>query len=330
MSAVHPIVLAEMLQERGFSQQVILYSTGINCSLLESVDNQINIEQFLKMMQRATELLGNPTAGLEFGKRLGFSGHDYLSLGFIANQTFSALLQFFQRCLPILNPAVEFTIHSDTNSVHVDIERALDWKGTEPFIIDTTFSLFSSISKAFDHSICQRLCYHFRLPENNRDIYQSELIGQLHFNTPYNRITFPRDFCEKRLTMHNPSAVKQAESALLQQLKLVGNPYHEMYNMLKGMITSKKCGDMLSLQEVAKSLNVSPRTLNRRFQDIGTNFKAVINEVRKDLAISYLTAGATSIEEVSFKLGYKDVSSFSKAFKGWSGHLPSHYKKQKE
>jgi AraC-like DNA-binding protein len=77
-----------------------------------------------------------------------------------------------------------------------------------------------------------------------------------------------------------------------------------------------------TIQEVATELVVSPRTLQRRLEDEGTSFKAVLGKTREDLARHYLTDGRLSPGEVSFLLGYKDPNSFYRAFHAWTGQTP--------
>ncbi len=97
-----------------------------------------------------------------------------------------------------------------------------------------------------------------------------------------------------------------------------------MINIIKEMIKANP-GHPPTLQDVSDTFHVSSRTLNRRFKALGSNFKSVVNDVRKELAIEHLTNRQLPIEEISFRLGFKDPSNFSKAFKSWTGLPPSQY-----
>ena len=77
---------------------------------------------------------------------------------------------------------------------------------------------------------------------------------------------------------------------------------------------------------IAEELAVSPRTLQRKLSTEGTNFKAILNEVREDLAKHYLKSTTLPLAEVSFLLGYDEPSSFSRAFHGWTGTTPANYR----
>jgi AraC-like DNA-binding protein len=79
------------------------------------------------------------------------------------------------------------------------------------------------------------------------------------------------------------------------------------------------------MESVASGLNLSPRTLRRRLTEAGTSYRALVDEVRQALADEMLATGALSVEDVAFRLGYAEASSFIAAFKRWKGITPAAY-----
>jgi AraC-like DNA-binding protein len=70
---------------------------------------------------------------------------------------------------------------------------------------------------------------------------------------------------------------------------------------------------------------VSLRTLQRRLAEEGTSYGEVLRCTRRDLACAYLSESGWSITEIAFSLGFADMSSFSRAFRRWTGTSPSEY-----
>jgi len=82
-----------------------------------------------------------------------------------------------------------------------------------------------------------------------------------------------------------------------------------------------------STGRVARQLHVSERTLRRRLQDEGTNYKSVLEDVRRELAINYLQYQRDlGIAEIAFMLGFSHTPAFSRAFKRWTGSSPGEYR----
>jgi len=83
-----------------------------------------------------------------------------------------------------------------------------------------------------------------------------------------------------------------------------------------------------NIDEVAKRLALSKRTLQRLLEDENTNFKTILDDTRKALAEYYLKQSSISTSEISFLLGFQEVNSFSRAFKHWTGATPNTYRHQ--
>ena len=71
---------------------------------------------------------------------------------------------------------------------------------------------------------------------------------------------------------------------------------------------------------------MSARTLHRRLEQEGTNFRRVLTEVRHELAVSHLMERRLAIGEIAFLLGFSEVSAFHRAFKHSTGHAPHAYR----
>ncbi|WP_444634794.1 AraC family transcriptional regulator [Cupriavidus oxalaticus] len=83
----------------------------------------------------------------------------------------------------------------------------------------------------------------------------------------------------------------------------------------------------LSLAAVARHLDISERTLQRRLMAAGTGFRALCEDVRRELAGRYLTEGNMSLGEIAFRLGFDDANSFFRAFRRWTGMTPGDYRR---
>ena len=79
---------------------------------------------------------------------------------------------------------------------------------------------------------------------------------------------------------------------------------------------------------IAKELNVSRRTVYRKLKEENVSFKNLLNDVQKQLALTYLKEKSISINDISFLLGFSDSSAFHRAFKRWFGTNPGQYRKK--
>ncbi len=112
-------------------------------------------------------------------------------------------------------------------------------------------------------------------------------------------------------------------SPYLKRLK--GDPF---LTEVKGLIVRHLPSGNLTDEAVAQRLFMSSRSLQRRLKERGTTFNRLASQIRYDLARKYLARKDASMAEISFMLGFSDLTSFSRAFKGWAGVPPRKYRKE--
>lgn len=84
----------------------------------------------------------------------------------------------------------------------------------------------------------------------------------------------------------------------------------------------------LAIGPVASKLAMSPRTLQRRLEEHGTDFRRVAEDTRRRFAINYLRDPKHTLTEIAYLLGYSEVSAFNRAFKRWTASTPSDYRRK--
>lgn len=82
---------------------------------------------------------------------------------------------------------------------------------------------------------------------------------------------------------------------------------------------------IISLEEMAGNFNLSPRSLQRKLKEEGVKYQEVADEVRKSLALYYISSGNYPLKDISYMLGYNELSAFTRAFKRWTGSSPLSY-----
>jgi len=93
-------------------------------------------------------------------------------------------------------------------------------------------------------------------------------------------------------------------------------------------VLKNRIGDSpLSIGHVSEELNLSKRTLQRRLQQQSVNFAELRDQVRYHYSIDYLVKNHKSIDGISVALDFSDRTSFTNAFKRWTGMSPSTFRK---
>ena len=82
------------------------------------------------------------------------------------------------------------------------------------------------------------------------------------------------------------------------------------------------------VEQVARRLAMSPRTLHRRLSGAGTSYGELVDDVRRSQAMLQLAGSQHTIAEISFHLGFGHPNAFHKAFKRWTRMTPAQYREE--
>ena len=82
------------------------------------------------------------------------------------------------------------------------------------------------------------------------------------------------------------------------------------------------------IEGVAQLLCISTRSLQRRLQEEGVSYSDLVDRCRCKAACELLAHTQQPIQDIASSLGYRDASSFARAFRRWTGIAPRAYRIQ--
>ena len=171
------------------------------------------------------------------------------------------------------------------------------------------------------HLLPSRVRLTHRRPRANQELNQ--FFGtQVEFGAAHDDLVFPHH--ARRLPIASANSylnkflVDYCEKALLRRRKRLSSFRSRVENVIVPLLPHGKA----RVVEVARQLGCSERTLARRLAAEGTNITGVLENLRADLAQSYLADSSLAISQVAWLLGYREHASFCHAFKRWTGKTP--------
>ncbi|WP_372887452.1 helix-turn-helix domain-containing protein [Shimia sp.] len=101
----------------------------------------------------------------------------------------------------------------------------------------------------------------------------------------------------------------------------------DLRHRVEAVLLANLPGRVVLADEVAGNLGMSRRTFARRMREQGLSYRTLLDELRCELACTYLGTGY-SINEIAVFLDYADPAAFSTAFRRWTGTSPNRYRRQ--
>ena len=114
---------------------------------------------------------------------------------------------------------------------------------------------------------------------------------------------------------------RHADGLLAARLRETSEP--RIVTDVRREVAAQLANDRARIDDVAATLALSTRTLQRKLAEAGTNFQAVHDAARQALAEELLRDSQLNLTDVAFMLGYREQSSFNRACREWFGNTPA-------
>jgi AraC-like DNA-binding protein len=332
IAAGYPKAFLDFAISRGTNRQRLIERSGIRPDALEEQDNRVPFMHYMALMEAGVELCKEPALALLFGEAVRLQDISIVGLiGEASETTDEARRQ--------MNRYAHLMLDEDETRVLEYLELVRDegkvWlKLTCPLFINNRLL----IESGFARSICgareifgstndfARWPYpkaiHFTHEEPSYRAEYDRVFGvPLVFGSHMNALLMDEAFLSIRMPRANRyvfgvlSAHAQALLKSLEGSKTIRGSVQSL--LLPILHTGEASVDM-----IASKMGVSRPTLFRRLKEEGTTFKQVLDELRHQLALHYLSGKKVSVNEIAYLVGFSDAAAFSRAFKRWTGQSP--------
>jgi AraC-like DNA-binding protein len=155
--------------------------------------------------------------------------------------------------------------------------------------------------------------------------YERLLPGQMRFDRPTTIIWFEADALQQRWQ----KSLGEIKSFLARTPDILVAPQRfdqPTSSRVRSYLLQHKL-TWPELAEIAKAFHASTSTLQRELSDEGVTFRAIKNQLRRDIAIERLKHSDVTFTKLAEELGFSDSASFQRAFKTWTGETPGAYRR---
>jgi AraC-like DNA-binding protein len=316
--------LARGLEEHGIPPAEVLRHAGLPAGLFDQEKVVVNTEELFALYRGIAQASGDPAIGLKLGSEPRVERYDALALAALSARSLRDALARLARYKQLTCPeAVDLTERGEEGRVQF---RWLLAQETEPpLLIDLCFACILEIAcRGTGQPIAARRV-ELRAPPLHREMYERHFGCAVRFGARRNAIVFARADLDRPFLTHNPdlfgALAPQLETELRQALasRAIGE-------RVKGILKPLLAGRRPGIEDVAREMRLSTRTLQRRLAGDGVTFQQLMQESRRELARHYLLHSALELNETAYLLGYEDAHSFFRAFHEWEGSPPGEWR----
>ncbi|WP_313285365.1 AraC family transcriptional regulator [Stutzerimonas kunmingensis] len=316
-----PAVLLDLALSRGIDSHALLRGSGLFYEDVASGRARVSPEQLLTLIGNTERLLGAADSSFLFGQRLlpGHYGDVSLALANAGNleQALERLSQFRALLCPLLAPRLLL----DEQQLHIYWLDNGSAGRHQRFLIEAHLTAIVALCKR-GSGLRLPWRFQFAYPQPRHvEQYWVHLGDALQFDRHLTLLSLPREYLHQPWLDASATVGQVAQQASQQQIDALEGPcafLDAFYQYLHDNIR-----EPLNLERVALAFAMSPATLKRKLAKHGTHFQEQLDLVRTHVALYLYQARGLGNEAVARHLGFNDTTNFRRAFKRWTGVVPS-------
>ncbi|SEI84413.1 AraC family transcriptional regulator [Pseudomonas sp. NFR16] len=317
---------------RSFDQdpQPLLDQFGLDAARLSEPGARLSIPRYMRLGHAAIELTGNAGLGLRMGRLSHFSQAGLAGITAAQAPTVREAARTLIRFEPLYgsNYRGQSSFHEDSTGAWLRFYSISPYNGYNRFVVDSILSGWLQQLSTLSGSALQaeRLEIEFEAPAYAAD-YAGLSEQPVSFAAGANQLRLGL----RELGLRNPDHVPSTWRHLLhvcerelEQLTRTRGLRERITQMLGPLLNGGREPD---LQEVAARLKLPSWTLRRKLAEEGTRFRAILNDTRRDLAMTYIRDTELAFGEIAYLLGFASAEAFQRAFKRWNGQTPGEFRR---
>ncbi len=314
--------IGRALDAAGCDGAALLAEAGFELKELDGPDARCPLTKTAHLWRLALAATGDPAFGLKLTKQYKHTMFHALGYGLSASSTLKEAFERVQRFSHVVSDAVEYKFFRSGSEYHFILEPRIDIPVES---IDALVGMYLQLCRSRIGRDFAPLSVELRRPRPAVvDEFERLWRAPLHFGAEQNRLIFDRESIERLLDTGNPELARLSDAISTQYLARIER--HNTEARVREVVTQRLQASEPTQEDVAEVLNMSSRTLQRKLGDSGTTFKKIVDETRHALALAYMSTPQNSVNEVTHLLGFSCSSSFTRAFRRWTGLSPSEWR----
>lgn len=317
--------LAETLVRHYGIDPVPLYRrAGLDPEMVGKAGARYPYSALRAMWEEAMRATGDPCLGLVVGQNLRPGSSQVLGFAWLASSTLEDALDRWVRYHRVASTAIVMERREESDNAVYTLTPAPGVGRQSVFLGEAGLAALIALCRRASTDDFSPVWVRLGRPDpGHRSRYEAWFRAPVTFDAGVNEMALRHIDIRRRLPAGNEDLAEEADRWLARMLVRLdqGQTTTRVRELLSQLLSSGHA----TADEVARRLNRSVSSLQRDLREEGTTFRAVMEETRQTLARRLLREEGRSIGQVAFLLGYADQSTFTRAFRRWTGMAPGQF-----
>jgi AraC-like DNA-binding protein len=316
-------VIKKTLDLAGHDGAALVREAGLDPRLLDDPNARYPVSQTGQLWKIALRETRDPCFGFKVASQVTQGTFHALSYSIASSSTLKDAFERMERYARIFSDAGElkFRVHGEEYHFTFTPKAALPDESVDAFV-----SVYVRMCRALagDRSLSPTRIELRRPRPADASCFDKVLRAPLSFGASRNLLVYARADLERPLEGGNPELASHHDEIARKYLARFSRD--NLMARVESVLLDRLPHGEPSQGDIAQALHLSARTLQRKLAEQGKSYKEILDTTRHDLAVSYLKDREYSISEVTYLLGFSDTSSFTRAFRRWTGRSPTEFR----
>jgi AraC-like DNA-binding protein len=314
--------IVRALEARGVATTAILEAAGVAQVPSNDPLTRVPLPSVQRLLEVAVELTDDPYFGLYAANFMHPTNWHALGHALLSSISLRDFCDRLARHFRILTTSTRPRLRESANAAYLEFPRVTE----TPPLSDDIVGLFlvHLIRQLSDGRIRPTaIALHRPTPPDGGSRHRRAFGCPVTFGAAYVSMEFDAHALDAALPGGSRELAQYNEQIVVTYLAKLDRS--DVQSRVRALLLQQLPLGAVTKEEIARRLNMSPRTLQVKLSKCGTTFQDVVNETRRALACGYIDNSALSITEIAYMLGFSDTSNFSRAFRRWTGCSPRAY-----
>lgn len=317
-----------MFASQGVDAARLFAAANVPMSRVQDPNGRFSADEVTRLWELAVAWSGNPALGIDAELAARHINFDAVGYATLSSESLRAGLEEVARYLALISSATTFVLEPQGEDVWLAMGHTGYTRPVPPQRSAYSLLALLTLARWITRREVKPLLAHFSFapPAGERAAFERAFSCPAKFMQPDNRLLLAAADLALKLPSHNPQLLALHERVLQERLAALGNDSVSL-RVAEEIIRRLAQGEPRR-EDIAATLSLTDRTLQRRLQAEGTSFQKLLDETRRELAAKYLLDARYSLGEIAHMLAFADPSNFFRACRRWFGCAPGRYREQ--
>jgi AraC-like DNA-binding protein len=289
-------------------------------------DERVPVATVHEWLAAAIAITGDLDIGLKAAREIAAGDYGAVEYAARSAATWGEASVAVGRYMRLINDALRFSVDVEGERARIQLDSIVPLPRSSSDFQSAAFHI--SGQNFWSAAFPPQFEVHFThsRPDDTREYERTFVGATLRFDAAFNGFDVPRSYLDLPVASADPklhALIRQHAEAMLAELPRA----QPLTARVRDLLADQLAAGTPTLRAISRCVSMSERTLARHLEDEGTTFKALLEDLRRRLALRYVGNSDMQLAEIALLLGFSQAAAFHRAFRRWTGQTPLEYRR---